>query len=82
MFPPPTPDRFPQPWTEKGFVASPVGLTALERTEGDAPEPEREGGVSREVFPESKISDASNRNQQEEGKTGQEVGWSTESWNL
>jgi hypothetical protein len=36
------------------------------------------------VFPESKkeISDAGNKSQQEGGKTGQEVVWSTESWNL
>lgn len=28
------------------------------------------------------ISDAGNKSQQEEGKTGQEAAWSTESWNL
>lgn len=64
-------------------MASPVRLSALERAEGEAPEPQGGGGLLGSV-PRIKeeISDAGNKSQQEGGKTGQEIGWSMESWNL
>lgn len=60
-------------------MASSVGLSALERAEDDAPEPEGGGGLLGTV-PRIKEerSDAGNKSQQEGGKSDQELGWSPE----